>query len=134
MVPAIFVERRLAGAFAARRRVGNRAAPRQQTLSATLDWSYDLLPEVERSVLLRLSVFVGRFSLEAAQVAAAGSAFDEWRVVESIDDLVTKSLVSLDPTGPRLRYRLLDTTRRYLYQRLEASGEAAEVSRRHAIY
>jgi predicted ATPase/DNA-binding winged helix-turn-helix (wHTH) protein len=110
------------------------AAPRQQTLSATLDWSYDLLPEVERSVLLRLSVFVGRFSLEAAQVVAAGSAFDEWRVVESIDNLVTKSLVSLDPTGPRLRYRLLDTTRRYLYQRLEASGEAAEVSRRHAIY
>src|ERR1700677_493493 len=97
------------------------AAPRQQTLSATLDWSYDLLPEVERSVLLRLSVFVGRFSLEAAQAAAAGSAFDKWRVVESIDNLVTKSLVSLDPTGPRLRYRLLDTPRRYLYQRLEAS-------------
>src|SRR6202453_3184083 len=110
------------------------AAPRQQTLSATLDWSYNLLPEVERSVLLRLSVFVGRFSLEAAQVVAAGSAVDGWQVAESIDNLVTKSLASFDPTGPRLRYRLLDTTRRYLYQRLGASGEAAEVSRRHAIY
>jgi predicted ATPase/DNA-binding winged helix-turn-helix (wHTH) protein len=110
------------------------ASPRQQTLSATLDWSYDLLTEVERSVLHRLSVFVGRFSLEAAQVVAAGGAVDGWQVVEPIDNLVTKSLASFDPTGPTLRYRLLDTTRRYLHQRLEASGEAAEVSRRHAIY
>jgi predicted ATPase/DNA-binding winged helix-turn-helix (wHTH) protein len=110
------------------------ASPRQQTLSATLDWSYDLLTEVERSVLRRLSLFVGRFSLEAAQVVAAGGAVDGWQVVESIDNLVTKSLASFDPTGPTLRYRLLDTTRRYLHQRLEASGEAAEVSRRHAIY
>ena len=110
------------------------AAPRQQTLSATLDWSYNLLHEVERSVLLRLSVFVGHFSVEAAQVVAAGGGVDGWQVAESIDNLVTKSLASLDPTGPTLRYRLLDTTRRYLYQRLEASGEAAEVSRRHAIY
>jgi predicted ATPase/DNA-binding winged helix-turn-helix (wHTH) protein len=110
------------------------AAPRQQTLSATLEWSYNLLHEVERSVLLRLSVFVGHFSVEAAQVVAAGGGVDGWQVVESIDNLVTKSLASLDPTGPTLRYRLLDTTRRYLYQRLEASGEAAEVSRRHAIY
>jgi predicted ATPase len=110
------------------------AAPRQQTLSATLDWSYNLLPEVERSVLRRLSVFVGRFSLDAAQVVAAGGAVDGWQVVESTDNLVTKSLASLDPAGPTLRYRLLDTTRRYLYQRLEASGEAAEISRRHAIY
>jgi predicted ATPase len=104
------------------------AAPRQQTLSATLDWSYNLLPEVERSVLRRLSVFVGRFSLEAAQVVAAGGAVDGWQVVESTDHLVTKSLASLDPAGPTLRYRLLDTTRRYLYQRPEASGEAAEIS------
>jgi hypothetical protein len=65
-----------------------RATPRQQTLSATLDWSYNLLPEVERSVLRRLSVFVGRFSLDAAQVVAAGGAVDGWQVVESTDNLV----------------------------------------------
>jgi predicted ATPase/DNA-binding winged helix-turn-helix (wHTH) protein len=110
------------------------ATPRHQTLAATLDWSYNLLTGVERTILRRLSIFVGRFSLESAQVVAAGDGVAGWQVVEAIANLVAKSLATVDPTHPALRYRLLDTTRRYVFQRLEEGGEAVEVARRHAIY
>ncbi len=109
--------------------------PRQQTLSATMDWSYNLLSEVERAVLRRMSAFVGPFSIEAANVIAVGCGVDDWQVAASIDNLVSKSLISLDPASTTtIRYRLLDTTRRYLNQRLAESGEVFEVLRKHANF
>jgi predicted ATPase len=90
------------------------APPRHQTLSAALDWSYDLLAPPERTVLQRLCVLVGRFTLEEAQIAARDAAEDVDEIAEIIASLVAKSLVMSDAQGARQRYRLLDTTRAYL--------------------
>src|SRR5712671_4556907 len=87
------------------------ASPRHQTLSAMLDWSYNLLPESERVILRGLSVFVGAFSLEAAQFVVAGDSFEREEVAEAIAGLVTKSLVVVEIKHAGALYRLLDTTR-----------------------
>jgi predicted ATPase len=110
------------------------ALPRHQTLSATLDWSYDLLTEIERAVLRRLSVFMGSFALEAAQAVAVGDDLDGPQVLDAIGQLVAKSLVSTNAGGPALRYRLLDSTRGYAYFKLADSGEGEPAARRHAVY
>jgi predicted ATPase/DNA-binding winged helix-turn-helix (wHTH) protein len=89
------------------------ASPRHQTLSAMLDWSYNLLPESERMILRRLSVFVGAFSLEAAQSVVAGDVLEREQVAEAIAGLVTKSLISVETNDTGTLYRLLDTTRAY---------------------
>ena len=105
------------------------ALPRHQTLSATMDWSYNLLSDTERLVLRRLAVFVGGFSLEAAlDVAAEG--LDPAELAETLAALVEKSLVILD-SETALRYRLLDTTRTYASRKLTESGEALKIVRRH---
>jgi predicted ATPase/DNA-binding winged helix-turn-helix (wHTH) protein len=110
------------------------APPRQQTLGATLDWSYGLIGERERIVLRRLAVFVAPFTLQGA-IAVAGEDTDQAdQVVETLEQLVAKSLVSTRPDGPATRYRLLDTTRAYATQKLVESGEAAGAARRHAGY
>jgi predicted ATPase/DNA-binding winged helix-turn-helix (wHTH) protein len=110
------------------------APPRHQTLSAMLDWSYDLLRDNERLVLRRLSVFVGVFALEAARAVAAGPDIDESQVVAALDGLVMKSLVAADTSQPATRYRLLDTTRAYALGKLLEREDADRVARRHAIY
>lgn len=113
---------------------GQRTAPaRQKTLQVTLDWSYGLLPEVERLVLRRLSVFAGHFSLDAALAIVTGPAVDAALVVAAIDGLVAKSMVATRPTGATMRYRLLDATRTYLRQH-ETEEERREVEHRHAIH
>jgi predicted ATPase/DNA-binding winged helix-turn-helix (wHTH) protein len=110
------------------------APPRQQTLGATLDWSYGLIAETERIVLRRLAVFAGPFTLQAAAAVAGeeGATTDE--VVDALEQLVAKSLVSARPEGHSTRYRLLDTTRAYAMQKLAFSGEAEHIGRRHALY
>jgi predicted ATPase/DNA-binding winged helix-turn-helix (wHTH) protein len=108
------------------------ALPRHQTLGATLDWSYQLLPEEERAVLRRLSVFAGDFPLEAA-VAIAGEP-GRSEIVDDVANLVGKSLVAADPRGEVARYRLLDTTRLYALEKLKSSGEYQQVARAHAEY
>ncbi len=110
------------------------ALPRHQTLSATLDWSYDLLSTLERSILCRLSVFVGVVTLEGARAVATGDDIDETQVVTVLVGLVAKSLISADTSVPATRYRLLDTTRAYASAKLSESGEAGDVKRRHASY
>jgi predicted ATPase/DNA-binding winged helix-turn-helix (wHTH) protein len=110
------------------------ALPRHQTLSSALDWSYDLLSEVDRVILQRLAVFVGVFTLEAAQAVVAGDGIDEAQLVEAIADLVAKSLVSSEIGATPVRYRLLDTTRAYLLGKLIASDTADAIQRRHAAY
>src|SRR5712671_555124 len=86
------------------------ASPRHQTLSAMLDWSYNLLDASERATLCGLSVFVGAFSLEAAQFVVAEDTFKREEVVEAIAGLVTKSLVTVETDHTGTLYRLLDTT------------------------
>ncbi|WP_262047211.1 ATP-binding protein [Bradyrhizobium sp. Bra78] len=109
------------------------APPRQQTLSATLDWSFGLIGESERIVFQRLAVFAGNFTLKGAIAVAAGEAPEEG-VVHALEQLVAKSLVSALPDGASRRYRLLDATRAYAMQKLADGDQANEIARRHALY
>jgi predicted ATPase/class 3 adenylate cyclase len=112
---------------------GDRAAlPRQQTLRALIDWSYDLLTEAERTVLRRLAVFAGGWTLEAAEAVAAAGDVNESDVLDLLARLVEKSLVVMAPTGGR--YRLLDTVRQYAQERLEESSEGDAARDRHLAF
>src|SRR3984893_1025109 len=110
------------------------ALPRHQTLSATLDWSYDLLSELERLILRRLSVFASIFTLEGSRSVAVGDDLDDGQVVTAIASLIRKSLVAVDGGDQTTRYRLLDTTRAYGVGKLVESGELDPIKRRHANY
>ena len=110
------------------------ALPRHQTLRATLDWSYELLPEPERVLLRRLAVFVGAFSLEAVGAIVASAEIVSPHVVDGISSLVAKSLVVAEVEAAIPRYRLLDTTRAYALEKLAESGERERLARRHAEY
>ena len=110
------------------------ALPRHQGLGATLDWSYNLLPDSERAVLRRLSVFVGPFTLEAAGAVAADTSTSSADVAYCVANLVAKSLVSAETNNGHTRYRLLDTTSAYARELLERSNQRAEYAARHAQY
>jgi predicted ATPase len=107
------------------------ALPRHQTLGATLDWSYDVLPEFEQTVLRRLAVFAGSFTIDAAEAVAADDLID---ITEVVASLVSKSLLSADVRTATGLYRLLDTTRAYASKKLAESGEFDQSARRHATY
>lgn len=108
--------------------------PRHHTLGATLDWSYSLISESERVVLRRLAVFAGPFSLQGAVAVVGEENKSTVQVIEILEQLVAKSLISARPKGSSTRYRLLDTTRGYAMERLTDSGEANGIARRHARY
>lgn len=110
------------------------ALPRQQTLRAALDWSYELLPDAERLVLHRLAIFAGAFTLEAAAAVLAQTPASASHVIDCITNLVEKSLLTVISSGASARYRLLETTRVYAYEKLTAHGEVDEYARRHAEY
>jgi predicted ATPase/DNA-binding winged helix-turn-helix (wHTH) protein len=113
---------------------GRRAALRRhQTLRGALEWSYNLLSRDEQAVLCRLAVFVGGFTLEAAQQLADDAGIDCWDVLEHLGALVDKSLVVAEG-DPLPRYRLLETTRLFALERLIESGETDAVRRRHRDY
>lgn len=104
------------------------ALPHQQTLRATIDWSYDLLGAAERTLFARLAIFVGGFTLEAILDVCADGALEADAVFGALSALVDKSLVVFEAP----RYRLLESTREYARERLDASGDGAAVSARHA--
>ena len=110
------------------------ALPRHQTLNAMLDWSYNLLVEDEQRVLRRLSVFVGEFTLEAARAVAAEAATSAEQVIETLENLVLKSLISTQTRDALVRYRLLETTRAYASVKLAENGETDMIARRHAAH
>jgi predicted ATPase/DNA-binding winged helix-turn-helix (wHTH) protein len=110
------------------------APPRHQTLNAALDWSYDLLTDLEQTILRRLVVFVGTFAMEAAQAVAWDDQVDGDKVIEVIASLVAKSLIMSDIHPGKLRYRLLDTTCGYLRGKLACPNEIALTARRHAEF
>ena len=106
---------------------GSRAAlPRQQTLRALVDWSWELLNPAERAVLARLSVFAGGFDLAAAEAVTSGPDVAPEEAVGHLGALVDKSLVQFDDTGARpARYLLLETIRQYAARQLDGQGPAA---------
>jgi predicted ATPase/DNA-binding winged helix-turn-helix (wHTH) protein len=110
------------------------AVPRHQALRAMVDWSFNLLPNVEKSILRRLCVFNGPFSAEAARQVCTGADAPAQAIDEALLNLIAKSLVSADVSGDLVRYRLLETTRVYASEMLDAAGERPQVDRRHAEY
>ena len=109
------------------------AVPRHRTLTATLDWSYQLLTETEQSALRRSAIFAGGFTLPAASAVIA-DAHPAGGVAEQVAELGAKSLVVADVSGAEPRFRLLDTTRAYALEQLLQAGEVDAVGRRHAEY
>jgi predicted ATPase len=110
------------------------AAPRHQSVEAMLDWSYDLLTPSEQSVLQRLSVFVGDFSLEAAAAVGGVESTPSYEVSDAIGSLVDKSLINLQAVPGSALLRLRDTTKTYAAMKLHDSGQATDARRRHAEY
>jgi predicted ATPase/DNA-binding winged helix-turn-helix (wHTH) protein len=110
------------------------ALPRHQTLNAMLDWSYKLLLPHERTVLDRLSVFVGEFTLEAARSVASDAETDDGVVIDAIASLLSKSLISTTASNGSTYYRLLETTRIFAQTKLAAPGEANRIAQRHAKF
>jgi tetratricopeptide (TPR) repeat protein len=110
--------------------------PRQQTLLATVDWSYSLLTAPEQELLRRLSVFVDGFQLDAAEAVCAGGDLDMFAVTDLVVSLVDKNLVVAEPADGALRYRLLETIRQFAAERLTESGgsEPDELSQAHCRY
>jgi predicted ATPase/DNA-binding winged helix-turn-helix (wHTH) protein len=108
------------------------ALPRQQSLRGALDWSYDLLSELEKLVFRRFSAFKGPFSLEAATEVAADMQAPVDVVLDCVESLTAKSLVAMDVGGATIRYRLLHVTRTYAAEKLLESGEAHALASRHA--
>jgi predicted ATPase/DNA-binding SARP family transcriptional activator/tetratricopeptide (TPR) repeat protein len=113
---------------------GTRTADeRQQTLRATVDWSYQLLSPTEQQVFDRLSVFRGGWTLMSAEAVVGEESTPLGEVLDNVGRLVERSMVVAEP-GPTTRYRMLETLRQYAAERLSASGDQVQLARRHAAY
>ena len=110
------------------------AVAHQQTLRATIDWSFQLLAGPEQALLARLAVFAGGAALQAVETVRGGEGIDPDAVFELLAALVARSLVVAEENGPETRYRLLETIRQYGEERLKAAGEAERWRARHAGY
>jgi predicted ATPase len=111
------------------------ALPRQRTLHATIDWSYDLLKPAERAMFRRLSVFAGGLNAAAAESICVGDEVESGQVVDLLDSLVDKSLVVPSHTAESgTRYRLLEPVRQYAQENLSVAGEAERFRAAHARY
>ena len=112
---------------------GNRTAlPRHQTLHALIDWSYNLLVELERVLLRRLAVFAGGWTLEAAEAVCVGDGVEADSILDLMTQLVNKSLILAERApGQEARYRMLETIRQYASERLLEAGEHEQVRSRH---
>ncbi|MFE7459829.1 BTAD domain-containing putative transcriptional regulator [Streptomyces sp. NPDC057554] len=110
------------------------APPRQQTLRAMIDWSWDLLTGPERAVLRRLAVHADGCTLEAAEAVCAGRGVDRDEVLDLLARLVDRSLVVMADSGDEPRYRLLESVAQYGLARLDEAGESDEVRRSHRRY
>lgn len=112
---------------------GSRVAlPRQQTLRAMVDWSYDLLTDTERALFDRLAVFTNEFSPELAIMVCADALEDRDDVLDVLESLTEKSLVVAIGVGSGRRFRLLESIRQYAYLRLAARGELERYRNAHA--
>ena len=112
------------------------ALPRQQTLRALIDWSYDILSENERLLLRRLSVFAGGWTLEAAEEVCSGDNIEIYDVLDLLTQLVNKSLVVVmeHSQGRETRYRMLETIRQYAREKLLEAGSSEIIRDKHLAY
>jgi ATP/maltotriose-dependent transcriptional regulator MalT len=113
---------------------GRTMIPRHRTLHATMDWSHELLPELERLLVRRLSVFVGGFTLNAVEAVCVGVDLRKDEVLDLLSPLVDKSLVLVVEQDGEARYRLLETVRQYEWEKLSESGEEGQLREQHAGY
>jgi predicted ATPase/class 3 adenylate cyclase len=111
---------------------GRMALPHHQTLRATMDWSYALLSEQERTAFRRLSVFAGGWSVDAAEAVCAGGGIDATSILDLLTSLVDKSLAIVEERHGLAWYRLLATVREYASERLVEANEAHMVRRNHS--
>jgi non-specific serine/threonine protein kinase len=110
------------------------ALPRQQTLRALIDWSHELLSDPERTLLRRVSVFAGGWTLEAAERVCAGDGVDSEQIWDLLSSLTDKSLVISDTGGEETRFDMLETVRHYAQDRLVEAGEREALQARHLRY
>lgn len=110
------------------------ALPRQQTLRALIDWSYDLLNQQEKLLLMRLAVFSGGWTLDAAEQVCAGDGIETWETLDLITSLVDKSLVIAETQAETVRYRMLETVYEYSRERADECGVLDAVARKHSEY
>ncbi len=110
------------------------AMPRQQTLQASIDWSYELLSDGERALLRRLSVFTGGWTLDAAEQVCGGAGIEHYAVLDLLTGLVDQSLVTTGEQDAEVRYGLLETVRQYATARLADAGELDAMGERHLAY
>jgi non-specific serine/threonine protein kinase len=128
------VAERLYDRFALLSRGHRTALQRHQTLRSLVDWSHDLLSMPERTLLRRLSVFAGGWSLDAAEVVCSGGALERAVVLDALARLVDKSLVLLDDPSAAPRYRMLETIRQYARERASESAETEQLNDRHLAF
>ena len=115
-------------------RGGHRSDPRHQAIRASLDWSHELLTDRERGLFARLSVFSGSFDLEAAAAVCAGDAAVPGQVLDEIQGLVDKSLLSVERRAGATRFRMLDFVRQYAAEHLAATAEGDLAGRHRAFF
>jgi predicted ATPase/DNA-binding CsgD family transcriptional regulator len=108
--------------------------PRHQSLSALIDWSYDQLEDRERRLLRRVSIFCGRFSLEAAFAISGIGEDAEVTFLDTLSSLIAKSLIVAETENNQRVYRLLETTRAYARRKLDDTGERDDVACLHARF
>jgi len=109
-----------------------RGIEHQQTLRQTVQWSYELLESNEREALTRLAVFVDGFDLDGALTIAGGDLNDEYAMMDLVDSLVRKSLLTTERVHGHVRYNMLETIREFALDQLQASGDADSVHTLHA--
>jgi predicted ATPase len=112
----------------------NAVPDRHRTLRATHDWSYGLLDDAEQTILQRVSIFAGYFTMDSAIAVSTVGEIGEPEVIDHIGNLVSKSLISADIGGGFAHYRLLETTRVYAMEKLRENGKFQQVARAHAIH
>jgi predicted ATPase len=115
-------------------RGGHQSDPRHRTIRGSLDWSHDLLTDSERRLFAQLSIFSGGFGLEAAAAVCAGGAIAGDQVLDEIEGLVDKSLLSVEHRAGATRFLMLDFVRQYAAERLVATGEGDLLADRHRGY
>ncbi|HEX9076869.1 MAG TPA: BTAD domain-containing putative transcriptional regulator, partial [Anaerolineae bacterium] len=114
---------------------GSRTAlPRQKTLRATIDWSYDLLIPETQKLFRRLSVFAGGFTLDAAEAVCTDESLERSTVLKELSRLVDRSLVLVEQQDRTERYRMLETIRDYAYGKLVELSEADEIRKKHGRF
>ena len=128
------IARRLDDAFRLLTTGSRTALARHRTLRATMEWSFALLAAREQTLLRRLAVFAGAFTLDAAEVVCAGEPLETEDILDGVSALVDKSLVSMEPGDGMARYRLLETVRQYGLERLAEANERAAMECRFAEF